>query len=166
MTKKTFLTIAMVFLGLLAGTNTAWAAMTPEEAEADGYWARLTAQPSTGTVGSGKVFVSKVTITPTDEDYQETSTASNYTESYIQALGNDEVSFSVYAKPNAGSYFTGWSDYNGGTEKTSFSYKISPKKGLNNAKEYTIYATFEPIRFVSYTIKKHTMKDRVKTVRF
>ena len=54
MTKKTFLTIAMVFLGLLAGTNTAWADEETPEGQPF-YLAAFKAEASPVSTGSGSV---------------------------------------------------------------------------------------------------------------
>lgn len=158
MTKKSFLSIAMVFLGLLAGTNTAWAKMTPEEAEADGYWARLTAKPSTVTNGSGKVFVTEEYTDPAESDYQaESSSADGYQEMFVMASFSLDVNLNAYAKANDGSYFTGWSFTDGNTDlgnefRTNVGVTPSSKRGKTNIREYTIYAAFEPVRIVSYQI--------------
>ncbi len=60
MTKKTFLSIAMVFLGLLAGTNTAWA---QQEGDQKTYLGALQAQSSPASTGSGKVQLTWLDIT-------------------------------------------------------------------------------------------------------
>lgn len=154
--KKFFITFTMMLLGLFAGVSTMWA--TDPNPETDYYWAKLTARPSTGTGGTGRVFVSDVSTTPADGDYQAvSSTAEASVESYVQVAGNDNATMYAYVKPDAGSYFSGWSDANGGTEKGTASplfedCKLSSKKGRANASEYTVYATFEPIRIVSYQI--------------
>ena len=156
--KKSFLTITMVFLGLLAGFNTARAEMTPAEAETDGYWARLTAKPSTVTNGSGKVFVTEEYTDPAESDYQEvSSSADGYQEIFVMASFSLDVNLNAYAKANAGSYFTGWSFTDGNTDlgnelRTNIGITPSSKRGKANIREYTIYAAFEPIPFVSYTI--------------
>lgn len=154
--KKFFITLTMMLFGLFAGVSTLWAA--DPNPETDYYWAKLTARPSTGTGGSGKVYVSNTSTIPADGDYQAvSSTAEASVQSYVQVAGNDNATMYAYAKPDAGSYFSGWSDANGGTEKgTTFPLledcKLSSKKGRANASEYTVYATFEPIRIVSYQI--------------
>ncbi len=154
--KKFFITLTMMLLGLFAGVSTMWA--TDPNPETDYYWAKLTARPSTGTGGSGKVYVSNTSTIPADGYYQAvSSTAEASVESYVQVAGNDNATMYAFAKPDAGSYFSGWSDANGGTEKGTTSQlledcKLSSKKGRANASEYTVYATFEPIRIVSYQI--------------
>lgn len=158
MMKKSFLTITMVFLGLFAGTNIAWAEMTPAEAEADGYWARLTAKPSTVTNGSGKVFVTEEYTDPAESDYQaESSSADGYQEMFVMASFSLDVNLNAYAKANDGSYFTGWSFTDGNTDlgnefRTNVGVTPSSKRGRANIREYTIYAAFEPVRIVSYQI--------------
>ena len=159
MMKKSFLTITMVFLGLFAGFNTAWAEMTPAEAETDGYWARLTAKPSTVTNGSGKVFVTEEYTDPAESDYQAvSSSADGYQEVFVMASFSLDVNLYAYAKANAGSYFTGWSYTDGNTDlgnefRTNIGVTPSSKRGKANIREYTIYAAFEPIRIVSYEIE-------------
>ena len=152
--KKFFITLTMMLLGLFAGVSTVWAA--DPNPETDYYWAKLTARPSTGTGGSGKVYVSNTSTTPADGGYQNESSAYSSKDSYVQIDGN-VVDFYTYAKADDGSYFVGWSDFNGGTEKAQrvdyyCGYEPSAKRGISNALEYAIYATFEPIRIVSYSI--------------
>lgn len=152
--KKFFITLTMMLLGLFAGVSTVWAA--DPNPETDYYWAKLTARPSTGTGGSGKVYVSNTSTIPAEGDYQNESSAYSSKDSYVQIDGN-VVNFSTYAKADDGSYFVGWSDFNGGTEKAqrvdyNCGYEPSAKRGISNALEYAIYATFEPIRIVSYSI--------------
>ena len=150
--KKFFITLTMVLLGLFAGVSTVWAA--DPNPETDYYWAKLTARPSTGTGGSGKVYVSNTSTIPAEGDYQNESSAYSSKDSYVQIDGN-VVDFYMYAKADDGSYFVGWSDFNGGREKAqtkSCGYEPSAKRGISNALEYAIYATFEPIRIVSYSI--------------
>lgn len=150
--KKFFITLTMMLLGLFAGVSTVWAA--DPNPETDYYWAKLTARPSTGTGGSGKVYVSNTNTTPADGDYQNESSAYSSKDSYVQIDGN-VVDFYMYAKADDGSYFVGWSDFNGGREKAqtkSCGYEPSAKRGISSALEYAIYATFEPIRIVSYSI--------------
>lgn len=149
--KKFFITLTMMLLGLFAGVSTVWAVDPNPETD---YWAKLTARPSTGTGGSGKVYVSNTSTTP---DYQNESSAYSSKDSYVQIDGN-VVNFSTYAKADDGSYFVGWSDFNGGTEKAQTKrydcgYEPSAKRGISNALEYAIYATFEPIRIGAYSIE-------------
>lgn len=153
--KKFFITLTMMLLGLFAGVSTVWAA--DPNPETDYYWAKLTARPSTGTGGSGKVYVSNTSTIPADGDYQNESSAYSSKDSYVQIAGN-VVNFSMYAKADDGSYFAGWSDFNGGTEKAQTKrydcgYEPSAKRGKSNALEYAIYATFEPIRIGAYSIE-------------
>lgn len=165
MTKKTFLSIAMVFLGLLAGTNTAWASnmtgMTDAQAETLGFWARLTAKPATTTTGSGTVFVSEDDHEkyPTDGDYAPSHSVDGFSDVFVQTSFIDgDVHYKVYAKPAAGSYFTGWSFTDGysdlGTENNGFPVKVTPssKSGHDKVREYFIYAAFESVKLVSYQI--------------
>ena len=153
--KKFFITLTMMLLGLFAGVSTVWAA--DPNPETDYYWAKLTARPSTGTGGSGKVYVSNESTIPADGDYQNESSAYSSKDSYVQIAGN-VVNFSMYAKADDGSYFAGWSDFNGGREKAQTKrydcgYEPSAKRGKSNALKYAIYATFEPIRIGAYSIE-------------
>lgn len=152
--KKFFITLTMMLLGLFAGVSTLWA--VDPNPETDYYWAKLMARPSTGTGGSGKVYVSNTSTTPEDGDYQNESSAYSSKDSYVQIDGN-VVNFFTYAKADDGSYFVGWSDFNGGTEKAqredyNCGYEPSAKRGISNALEYAIYATFEPIRIPEYSV--------------
>ena len=154
--KKFFITLTMMLLGLFAGVSTMWAA--DPNPETDYYWAKLTARPSTGTGGSGKVYVSNTSTTPADGGYQNESSAYSSKDSYVQIDGN-VVDFYTYAKADDGSYFVGWSDFNGGTEKGQrvyCRYEPSAKRGISNALEYAIYATFEPIRIPEYSVSGTT----------
>ena len=156
--KKFFITLTMMLLGLFAGVSTVWAA--DPNPETDYYWAKLTARQSTGTGGSGKVYVSNTSTIPADGDYQNESSAYSSKDSYVQIAGN-VVNFSTYAKADDGSYFVGWSDSNGGTEKAqrvdyNCGYEPSAKRGKSNALEYAIYATFEPIRIPEYSVSGTT----------
>ena len=170
MTKKTFLSIKMMLLFVLAmSINTAWAnnisGMSYEDAETAGFWARLTAKPAATTLGGGEVFVSlsddedaERAKVPEEGDYLSSHSADGFSDVFVQtSLVDGDVAFTVYAKPDAGSYFSGWSFSDGytnlGTTSSGFPVKVTPssKKGHANIKEYTIYAAFEPIRFVSYT---------------
>lgn len=161
MRKNVFLTLTMVFLSLFVGVHTASAinisGMTPEEAETLGFWARLTAKPAVTTTGSGKVFVSDDSSSPTDEAYQSASSSyDGWSDIFLMSsLIDSDIDFYVWAKPDAGSYFTGWSFTDGytdlGTDKNIYT-KVSPSstKGHGNVREHFIYAAFEKIKLVSY----------------
>ena len=161
MRKNLFLTLTMVFLGLFVGMHTASAinisGMTPEEAETLGFWARLTAKPATTTNGSGKVFVSDESDTPADGDYNAISSSKDgWSDIFLMSsLIDSDIDFYAWAKPDAGSYFTGWSFMDGytdlGTEK-NISTKVTPSstKGHSNVREHFIYAAFEKVKLVSY----------------
>lgn len=161
--RKSFLTLSILLLGLFVGANTASAinvsGMTPEEAETLGFWARLTAKPAATTTGSGKVVVldGDDYSTPLDEAYQSVSSSRDgWSDIFLMSsLIDSDVPFRVWAKPDAGSYFTGWSFTDGytdlGTEK-SLSTKATPSstKSHANVREHFIYAAFEKIKLVSY----------------
>lgn len=158
MKMKKFLTVSMVFLGLFAGVNT-WA--QDADPETDYYWARLTAKPAVTTIGSGKVFVSDVGNAPVDGDYQAVSSSADGCSQIflMSSILNSNVSFYAWAKPDAGSYFTGWSFTDGYTdlgdgEGSSLRVDVMPssKRGHANVREHFVYAAFEPIKIVSYEI--------------
>lgn len=143
-----------VSLGLFAGANSVWA--EDPNPETDYFWARLIAKPATTTAGSGTVFV-------TDESSDEgaiykadTSRMDGYSPIYLMSsILNSEVSFYIFAKPDAGSYFTGWSYIDGHTDLGSdapISVMPSSQKGHSNAREHIVYAAFKPIQLVSYEI--------------
>lgn len=73
-----------------------------------------------------------------------------------------QTRFYAYAKADDGSYFTGWSYYDGGTDLGINKYlyqSVDPSTvaGANNddyskAKKYTLYATFAPVRVTNYSV--------------
>jgi len=169
--------LTMVLLGLFAGVNTVWAQEEPEvNPMTDYYWARLIAQPSTGTGGTGKVYATTTTtpfggsnLRPYDYDNpvwrSDTSRADGYCSIYVEInMGNStNVSLQANALPDEGSYFAGWSYRNGETDLGLGNYEsdryVSPqyvlpskKYGFSNIREYNIYATFLPLLIESYTI--------------
>lgn len=164
--RKYFLSLMMVLLGLLAGVSTMRAVnisgMTDEEALTLGFWARMTAQPASTTLGSGLVFVSEDehAVEPTDEDYASTYSAEGWSDIYLaSSLISATVDFKVYAKANAGSYFTGWSFTDGYTDLgvgdgnyAAIKVNPSPKKGKANILDYTVYAAFEQVKLKSYVV--------------
>ena len=134
---------------------------TPEQAESLGFWARLTAKPAATSTGSGKVFViaeDDYTADPADGDYQAVSSSGDgYSDVYFDAsLLNSNVPFKIFAKANAGSYFTGWSFTEGYTDLQVNNDKLevepSSVKSHANVREHIVYAAFEPIQLVSYTV--------------
>ena len=162
--KKLFLKFSMLLFVLGLSMNAAWAinisGMTPEEAETEGFWARLTAQPATTTNGSGKVFV--VTAEdyegdPTDGDYAAQMNDDGWSDIFLaSSLINADVQFRTFAKADDGSYFTGWSFTDGytdlGTVKSDFWVKVTPSatKAHANIRNYNLYAAFLPVQLVSY----------------
>ena len=165
MRKNLFLTLTMVFLCLFATVNTMWA---DEDPMVDYYWARMIAQPSTGTGGTGKVCA---TSNSKEFNYEspawksDTSRAEGYSQVYVEiSLGNMvNVNLKAHAIPNEGSYFAGWSYSNGETdlgignyewEKYELQQYVLPSKkyGFTNIRDYNIYATFLPILIESYSI--------------
>ena len=164
--KKFFITLTMMLLGLFAGVSTLWATnmsgMTDDEALTQAFWARMTAKPATTTLGSGLVFVSEDdhAVEPADENYASTYSKEGWSDIYLaSSLISATVDFKVYAKANAGSYFTGWSFTDGYTDLgvgsgTYAAIKVnpSPKKGNANILDYTVYAAFEQVKLKSYEV--------------
>lgn len=164
--KKFFITLTMVLLGLFASVSTLWATnmsgMTDDEALTQAFWARMTAKPATTTLGSGLVFVSEDdhAVEPADENYASTYSKEGWSDIYLaSSLISATVDFKVYAKANAGSYFTGWSFTDGYTDLgvgsgTYAAIKVnpSPKKGNANILDYTVYAAFEQVKLKSYEV--------------
>lgn len=171
--KKFFITFTMMLLGLFAGVSTMWAinisGMTDEQAEDYAFWARMTAKPATTTLGSGLVFVSEDEhpVEPGEGDYQSVHSAEGWSDIYLaSSLISATVDFKVYAKANAGSYFTGWSFTDGYTDLgvgngTYAAIKVnpSPKKGKANILDYTVYAAFEQVKLKSYSISGSNTMD-------
>ena len=182
MAKKLFIKLSMLLFVLGLSTNAAWADDDPMR---DFYWARLIAQPSTGTGGAGKVCV---TSDGKPFNYEspawesDTSRAEGYSQIYIEiSAGNMfTVDLTAHALPDEGSYFTGWSFSNGGTDLGIGTYEWekyelrqfflpSKKYGYSNLREYEIYATFMPLLIESYTISgSNTTESRTcsQTVTF
>lgn len=169
-----FKSLCLLFLVLSLGIDSVWANhmtdMSDDEAITKGFWARLIAKPAATTGGTGLVFVSEDyhSVTPTDEDYKTTHFADGYSDVYVQtSLIDCKVAFHTYAKADPGSYFKGWSFADGATDlgdyddASSFSMEVLPsnKRGKVNVKEYTVYAAFEAIKIVSYTISGNSTTD-------
>ena len=175
--KKFFITLTMMLLGLFAGVSTLWAVhvpeaqggYTPEQAVTYGFWAKLTAKPAASTNGSGLVFVSEDdhAVEPADENYASTYSTAGWSDIYLaSSLISATVDFKVYAKANAGSYFTGWSFTDGYTDLgvgsgTYAAIKVnpSPKKGKANILDYTVYAAFEQVKLKSYEVSGGNTMD-------
>lgn len=171
--KKFFITLTMMLLGLFAGVSTLWATnmsgMTDDEALTQAFWARMTAKPATTTLGSGLVFVSEDEhpVEPADENYASTYSKEGWSDIYLaSSLISATVDFKVYAKANAGSYFTGWSFTDGYTDLgvgsgTYAAIKVnpSPKKDKANILDYTVYAAFEQVKLKSYEVSGGNTMD-------
>ena len=106
--RKYFLSLTMVFLGLLAGVSTMRATnmsgMSDDDALTMAFWARMTAKPATTTLGSGLVFVSEDehSVEPGEGDYQSVHSAEGWSDIYLaSSLISATVDFKVYAKANA-----------------------------------------------------------------
>lgn len=164
MTKKLFFKFSMLLFVLGMSMNAAWAinisGMTPEEAEANAFWARLTAKPATTTNGSGKVFVvsaENYSGDPDDGDYVAQSYDEGWSDIFLaSSLINADAQFRTFAKADDGSYFTGWSFTDGytdlGTESSNFFVQVTPSatKGHANYRNYNLFAAFKAVQLVSY----------------
>lgn len=162
--RKIFLKLSMLLFVLAMGVSAAWAinisGMTPEEAEANAFWARLTAQPATTTLGSGKVYVvsqENYSSDPDDGDYVAQMSADGWSDIFLaSSLINADVQFRAFAKADNGSYFTGWSFTDGytdlGTESSNFWVEVTPSatKGHGNIRNYNLFAAFKAVQLVSY----------------
>ena len=154
----------MLLFVLAMGVSAAWAinisGMTPEEAEENAFWARLTARPATTTNGSGKVYVvsqENYSGNPDDGDYVAESYDEGWSDIFLaSSLINANAQFRTFAKADNGSYFTGWSFTDGytdlGTESSDFWVEVTPSatKGHSNYRNYNLYAAFETVKIVSY----------------
>lgn len=162
--RKLFLKLSMLLFVLAMSMNAAWAinisGMTPEEAEENAFWARLTARPATTTNGSGKVYVvsqENYSGNPDDGDYVAESYDEGWSDIFLaSSLINANAQFHTFAKADNGSYFTGWSFTDGytdlGTESSDFWVEVTPSatKGHSNYRNYNLYAAFETVKIVSY----------------
>lgn len=171
--KKFFITLTMMLLGLFAGVSTVWATnmsgMTDDEALTQAFWARMTAKPATTTLGSGLVFVSEDdhAVEPGEGNYKSVHSKEGWSDIYLaSSLISATVDFKVYAKANAGSYFTGWSFTDGYTDLgvgsgTYAAIKVnpSPKKGKAYILDYTVYAAFEQVKLKSYEVSGGNTMD-------
>lgn len=164
MREKLFIKLSMLLFVLGMSVNAAWginiSGMTPEQAEENAFWARLTAKPATTTNGSGKVFVvsaENYSGDPADEDYLAQSYDEGWSDIFLaSSLINANAQFRTFAKADDGSYFTGWSFTDGytdlGTESSNFWVEVTPSatKGHTNYRNYNLYAAFLPVQLVSY----------------
>ena len=162
--RKIFIKLSMLLLVLAMGVSAAWAinisGMTPEQAEANAFWARLTAKPATTTNGSGKVYVvwaEDYESNPEDGDYAAQMSDDGWSDIFLaSSLIDADVEFRTFAKADDGSYFTGWSFTDGytdlGTESSNFWVEVTPSatKGHANIRNYNLYAAFLPVQLVSY----------------
>ena len=164
MMKKLVVRFLMLIFVLGMSMNAAWAinisGMTPEQAEANAFWARLTAKQATTTNGSGKVFVVSTENyegDPADEDYLAQSYDEGWSDIFLaSSLINADAQFRTFAKADDGSYFTGWSFTDGytdlGTESSNFWVEVTPSatKGHTNYRNYNLFAAFKAVQLVSY----------------
>lgn len=154
----------MLLFVLAMGVSAAWAinisGMTPEQAEENAFWARLTAKPATTTNGSGKVFVVSAENYSGDPEagaYAAQMSDDGWSDIFLaSSLINANAQFRTFAKADNGSYFTGWSFTDGytdlGTESSNFWVEVTPSatKGHSNYRNYNLYAAFETVKIVSY----------------
>lgn len=161
--RKLFFKFSMLLFVLAMSVNAAWginlSGMTPEEAEGNAFWARLTAKPATTTNGSGKVFVvtaEDYSGDPTEGDYEAQMSDDGWSDIFLASnLIKADVQFRTFAKADDGSYFTGWSFTDGntdlGTESSNFWVEVTPSatKAHSNIRNYNIYAAFRAIQLVS-----------------
>lgn len=168
MTKKSFLSIAMVFLGLLAGINTAWANLSdlpPQAMEAlqnPIYKAKLTGK--TSSTGGGKVYITNQDSEPDYSSFTEGTSNVSTSGLAVTMQGMDvaQVPFWCWAKADDGYFFIGYSfsnggvDLDGGEHQDSDAYKYVRKFDTSaeqgGTEEYSIYGTFEPIRISAYSL--------------
>lgn len=164
MREKLFIKLSMLLFVLAISVNAAWAinisGMTPEQAEANAFWARLTAKPATTTNGSGKVYVvwaEDYESNPEDGDYATQMSDDGWSDIFLaSSLINANAQFRTFAKADDGSYFTGWSFTDGytdlGTESSNFWVEVTPSatKGHSNYRNYNLYAAFKAVQLVSY----------------
>ena len=163
--KKLFIKFSMMLFVLGMSTNTVWADMS-QLSSIKNYWAQLTGVHSTEATGEGKVYVTiEEGFEPSDDDW------SNWNEGVdnVKADGRavcapgmvqSQVVFRAFAKADNGSYFKGWSFANNGTDlgdNQPLILQLDPSniqgnENEPNAKEYILYATFEPVLINSYTI--------------
>lgn len=162
--KKLVVRFLMLIFVLGMSMNAAWAinisGMTPEQAEANAFWARLTAKPATTTNGSGKVFVVSAENYFGDPEagaYAAQMSDDGWSDIFLaSSLINADAQFRTFAKADDGSYFTGWSFTDGytdlGTESSNFWVEVTPSatKGHANIRNYNLYAAFLPVQLVSY----------------
>lgn len=169
--KKLFIKFSMMLFVLGMSTNTAWAFdQLMEQLNNEVYFAQMTATPS--QTGSGKVYITGKTETfPADFDWDacaESSTVSRGIGAVVEGMDMVQVPFIMYCKANDGWYFKGWSYTQGGTDLEPLSREpgdeaiydshigvlVNPSKqnGAENAKSYTIYATFDKIYVSNYSI--------------
>ena len=164
MMRKIVVRFLMLLFVLGMSMNAAWAinisGMTPEEAETNAFWARLTAKPATTTNGSGKVYVisaENYSGDPDDGDYVAESYDEGWSDIFLaSSLINADAQFRTFAKADDGSYFTGWSFTDGytdlGTESSNFFVQVTPSatKGHANYRNYNLFAAFKAVQLVSY----------------
>ena len=175
MMRKLFIRFSMLLFVLGMSIDTAWAFdALMEQLQNEVYFAELTAMPS--ATGSGKVYITEkdpdtkvpVQELPTDFDWDaqdESSVVSRGVGAVIEGMEMVQVPFIVYCKANDGWYFKGWSYTQDGSDLESLAKAahfdgqigviVDPSNvaGDENAKPYTIYATFDKIYVSDYTVE-------------
>lgn len=168
----------MLLFVLGMSVNAAWAN--------GNYHALMRGVASSTSGGSGKVYVlnhnqavSDDSETPVVKPYSDldwnawTDGAEDWnpeksnvdvwgTAAYVPGVPEFQADFYAYAKADDGSYFNGWSYYDGGTDLGTNKYLrqiVDPSSEQDaqmtvytKAKKYTLYATFAPVRVTNYSV--------------
>ena len=169
--KKLVVRFLMLLFVLGMSVNAAWADMgglleelsesNPEAAQqlitvlsAQTYCAQLTGHES--STGGGKVYVN-TSGDPRETEYVEGTSNVAVNGMGMSMSGMTKIGIKAWAKPEEGYWFAGFSSSNMGVDLGRGNdgmyeglYDIGVREG--ETIEHVIYATFEPIRFVSYEI--------------
>lgn len=172
MDKKLFLKFSILLFVLSMSTNITWAAGALSSTPM--YSATLTANVS--STGGGKVYVTEDDVPPSEELYADSDSKTKGLVLSMQGMDNLRVSFWAWQLADDGYYFAGWSYADngfdlgkGGEEYNNYSalYDVSMEKAdyevdesgdpipetlVLKPEQYTIYATFEPVRIAGYAV--------------
>ena len=157
----------LMLIFVLGMSTTAWAAGMIDSQPI--YSAQLTAHVS--STGGGKVYVSETDETPAEDVYDQTSSATKGLVLSMPGMARLQVAFWAWQKADDGYYFAGWSyadkGFDLGTDQPfSALYDVSSEMAeverdesgnitnITQLKplEYVLYATFEPVKMVDYTL--------------